>query len=95
MSPFHKESAQREKKTMRTSNTRPHKKDLAKVPSVCETARERADEEEEKDLDGPDPGDVAGRFVESRCVVGLKNAEGVYKAPEWNPVSQHLMIHRS
>ena len=44
-------------------------------------AREGADEEEQEDLRGADPGYRGGRVVERADVVGLEDAEGVYIAP--------------
>ena len=54
---------------------------VAEEPGVGGAAGERADEEEEEDLHGADPGDVRGGVVESGDVVGLEDAEGVDVAP--------------
>ncbi len=54
---------------------------MAEVARVGEAAGEGADEEEEEDLEGADPGDVRGRAVQRGGVVGLEEAEGVDHAP--------------
>ncbi len=52
-----------------------------KIPRIRQPSCECADEEQEEDLNGTNPGYVAGRTVERRYVVGLEDAEGVDKAP--------------
>lgn len=54
---------------------------MAEVACVGEAATEGADEEEEEDLEGADPGYVRRRAAEKSGVVGLKDAEGVDDAP--------------
>lgn len=49
--------------------------DGAEVACVCEAACKGADEEEEEDLDGADPGDCRGWEVECGGVVGLEDTE--------------------
>ncbi len=61
--------------------------DGAEVARIGEAARKGADEEEQEDVEGPDPGNVAGGAVEERGVVGLKGAEGVGPAPAGRRVS--------
>lgn len=53
----------------------------AEVARVRGAAREGTDEEEEEDLDGPDPGDGRGGEAEGGGVVGLEDAKGVDVAP--------------
>lgn len=60
---------------------RAEEEDGAEVARVCETACEGADKEEEKYLDGADPGNGRGREVERGGVVGLEYAEGIDVAP--------------
>jgi hypothetical protein len=45
------------------------------MAGVGEAASEGADEEEEKDLDAADPGDVGGRAAECGYIVGLEDTE--------------------
>lgn len=49
--------------------------DGAEVAGVGEAAGDGADEEEQKDVEGADPGDFAGGAVEERGVVGLESAK--------------------
>lgn len=67
-----------------TAHERAHEEYLTEVTCVCEAARECADEEEEKDLDRTDPGDVAWWPIQSCYVVGLEDSEGVDEAPKYS-----------
>jgi hypothetical protein len=55
--------------------------DGPEVAGVGEPAGERADEEDEEELDRADPGDVGGWTVQGGGVVRLEDAEGVDHAP--------------
>lgn len=54
---------------------------MAEVAGVGEAAGKGADEEEEEDLDGADPGDVGGGAAECGGVVGLEESERIDDAP--------------
>lgn len=59
----------------------PRQEDGAEVARVRQPAGDGADEEEQEDLHGADPGDGGGRGGEGGDVVGLEDAEGVDEAP--------------
>lgn len=61
--------------------------DGAEVARVGEAAGKGADEEEQEDVERPDPGDFARGAVEERRVVGLKGTERVGPAPVGRRVS--------
>lgn len=51
------------------------------VACVCQAACETADEKEEKNIEGADPGDFGGRAMKFLGIVGLEDAKGVCPAP--------------
>ena len=55
--------------------------DKAEEAGVRCAARQGGHEKGYKDLHAPDPGDGAGRLVQGRGIVGLKEAEAVDEAP--------------
>jgi hypothetical protein len=55
--------------------------DMAKVSGVGEAAGEGADEEEEEDVEGADPGNVGFGAVEGGDIIALEQTEGGDQAP--------------